>query len=633
MRQMSTEKTTEFVPANFLPAKVDCERRAGGVIALRSPEPLRNYPRRIGEHLERWAKERPDAVFLAQRDGAGWRELAYAKAQTLVRAIATNLLGRNLSAERPVAILSENSIEHALLALAGMHVGIPVAPVSTAYSLVSRDFKKLRAVFSLLTPGLVFTDDGQRFAPAIAALGNYGFELVVARNGEELVRPAQPFAELLEREDGTAVKRAFAAVGPDTIAKFLLTSGSTGEPKAVINTQRMLCSNQQAHTQCWPFLADPPPVIVDWLPWNHTMAGNNIFGAALAQGGSYYIDEGRPLPGLIEKTARNLREVAPTVYYNVPRGYDALLPFLENDADLRRNFFSRLKVMCYGGAALPVTVSDRLNRLAEAELGRRVHICAGYGATETAPGATIVHYEAAHTGVIGLPIPGVELKMIPVGSSGKYELRVKGPNVTPGYWRREDLTAAAFDEEGFYKLGDAARLVDADDPAKGVEFAGRVAEEFKLTSGVWVHTGALRIKAIAAMAPIAQDIVIAGQDRDDIRFLIFPNLAGCLSLCAESSEQTLLDEAPTEKLLLGKLLNDARVRERARAGLAKLKAEGGGSSTYATHALFLTEPPSIDAGEITDKGYINQRAVLERRAELVEHLYAALLPAEVIVNC
>jgi feruloyl-CoA synthase len=622
---MSTEQTTEFVPVSFLPAKVDCERRADGTIVLRSPEPLGAYARCLGEHLERWAMERPDAVFLAQRAGDDWRKLSYAKARTLVRAIATNLLGRKLSAERPVAILSENSIEHALLALAAMHVGIPVVPVSTAYSLVSRDYQKLRSVFSLLTPGLVFADDGQRFAPALAALSDYDFELVVARNGEELARPAQAFAALLEREDEAAVERAFAAVGPDTIAKFLLTSGSTGEPKAVINTQRMLCSNQQAHAQCWPFLIEEPPVIVDWLPWNHTMAGNNIFGAALTHGGSYYIDEGRPLPGLIEKTARNLREVAPTIYYNVPRGYDALLPFLESDVELRRNFFSRLKVMCYGGAALPASVWERLNRVAEAELGKRVHICAGYGATETAPGLTLAHYEAARTGVIGLPIPGVELKMTPVGSAGKYELRVKGANVTPGYWRRSDLTATAFDEEGFYKMGDAARLVDADDLTKGIEFAGRVAEEFKLTSGTWVHTGALRIKAIAALSPVAQDVVVAGQDRDDIRFLIFPNLVGCRSLCAEASDQTLLDEAPVEKIL-----NDARVREQVRAGLAKLKAEGGGSSTYATHALLLTEPPSIDAGEITDKGYINQRAVLERRADFVEQLYAEPLPAAVI---
>ncbi len=384
MRQMSTEKTTEFVPVNFLPAKVDCERRADGVIVLRSPEPLGNYPRRIGEHLERWAKERPDAVFLAQRDGAGWRKLTYAKVRTLVRAIATSLLGRNLSAERPVAILSENSIEHALLTLAAMHVGIPIAPVSTAYSLVSRDFKKLRAVFSLLTPGLVFADDGQRFAPAIAALGNYGFELVVARNGEELVRPAQPFAELLEREDDTVVERAFAAVGPDTIAKFLLTSGSTGEPKAVINTQQMLCSNQKTLWQAWPFLQEEPPVLVDWLPWNHTAGGNNNFGVALVNGGAFYIDEGKPAPGLIEKTVRNLREVAPTLYYNVPRGYEALLPFLESDEQLRANFFSRLKVMQYAGAALPAHLWERLERVSVLATGRRVRLTSGWGATETA---------------------------------------------------------------------------------------------------------------------------------------------------------------------------------------------------------------------------------------------------------
>jgi feruloyl-CoA synthase len=609
---MSTEKTNEFVPVNFLPAKVDCERRAGGTLVLRSPEPLGAYTRCLGEHLERWANERPETVFLAQRDGDDWRRLTYSEVRTLVRAIGTNLLGRNLSAERPVAILSENSIEHALLALAAMHSGIPVVPVSAAYSLMSRDFKKLHTVFALLTPGLVFVDDGQRFAPALSALKRYDFDLVVSRNGAGLALPAEAFSGLLEREDAALVDRAFARIGSDTIAKFLLTSGSTGEPKAVINTQRMLCSNQQAHAQCWPFLLEEPPVIVDWLPWNHTMAGNNNFGTALVHGGSYYIDEGRPLPGLIEKTVRNLRDISPTIYYNVPRGYDALLPYLENDAELRRSFFARLKVMLYGGAALPKSLWERLNRAAATELGRRVYITAGYGATETAPGVTLVHFETAHTGVIGLPIPGVELKMVPAGDAGKYELRVRGPNVTPGYWRRDDLTAAAFDEEGFYKMGDAGRFVDPKDPAKGIEFAGRLAEEFKLTSGTWVHTGALRIKAIAALTPVAQDVVVAGQDRDEIGFLIFPNLAGCRGLCPEFGEQTQLVE----------LLADARVRERVRVGLAKLKAEGGGSSTYATRALFLAEPPSIDEGEITDKGYINQRAVLERRAHLIEELYS-----------
>ncbi len=617
---MPANRTTEFVPVSFLPAKVEVERRADGVLTLRSPEPLGAYARCLGDHLERWAEERPDHIFLAQREGDGWRKLTYAEARKLVRAIATDLLGRDLSAERPVVILSENSIEHALLSLAAMRIGVPVAPISVAYSLVSRDFKYLRTVFSLLTPGLVFADDGKRFAGTLSALGDFDFDLVVARDGDGLARPARSFASMVEREDAQALDRAFSGVGAETIAKFLLTSGSTGEPKAVINTQRMLCSNQQAHAQVWPFLAEEPPVIVDWLPWNHTMAGNNNFGAALTHGGSYYIDEGRPLSGLIEKTVRNLREVSPTVYYNVPRGYDALLPFLENDAALRRSLFARLKVMLYAGAALPASSWERLNRVAIAELGRRVHITSGYGATETAPGVTLVHFETERAGVIGLPIPGVELKMVPIDDGGKFELRARGPNVTPGYWRRDDLTAAAFDEEGFYRMGDAGRLVDTADPAKGVEFAGRVAEEFKLSSGTWAHTGALRVRAIAALAPVAQDIVVTGHDRDEVGFLIFPNLAGCRSLCPEFDERTTTEE----------LLGDARVRGRAREGMARLKAEGCGSSTYATRALFLTDPPSIDAGEITDKGYINQRAALERRADLIEELYATAPSARII---
>jgi feruloyl-CoA synthase len=610
----------EYLPVNFLPPRVEVERRAGGTLVLRSPEPLGAYPRCLGESLERWANDRPDVVYLAQRHGDDWRTLTYGEARRLVRGIATALLGRGLSAERPLAILSGNSIEHAVLALAAMHVGIPVVPVSEAYSLVSQDFSKLRAVFSLLTPALVFVDDGPRFGPALSALSDYDFDLVALRGGGEPARPAQAFAALTVYEDGRAVADAFNRVGPDTIAKFLLTSGSTGEPKAVINTQRMLCSNQQAHTQVWPFLAEEPPVMVDWLPWNHTMGGNYIFGAALTHGGTLYIDEGRPLPGLIERTVRNLRDVSPTVYYNVPRGYDALLPFLETDAELRRSFFARLKVMLYGGAALPASLWERLDRVAEAELGKRIHLTAGYGSTETAPGVTLVHFATGPPGVIGLPIPGVELKLVPVGDAGKYELCVKGPNVTPGYWRRDDLTVEAFDEEGFYRMGDAARLVDTGGSAMGIEFAGRLAEQFKLTSGTWVHTGVLRVKAIAAFAPLAQDVVVAGENRNEVGFLIFPNLAGCRSLCPEFTEQT----PPAE------LLADARVRRRMREGLAHLKVEGGGSSTYATRALLLIEPPSIDAGEITDKGYINQRAVLERRAGLIEELYAPAPSAGVI---
>jgi feruloyl-CoA synthase len=493
-------------------------------------------------------------------------------------------------------------------------------PISTAYSLVSRDFKKLRSIFALLTPGLVFVDDDERFGPALSALGDFHFELVAVRRGARPTRPTTEYSSLQEDEDTEAVDHAFAQINSETIAKFLMTSGSTGEPKAVINTQRMLCSNQQAHAQTWPFLAEEPPVIVDWLPWNHTMAGNNNFNTALVHGGSYYIDEGRPLPGVIERTVRNLREVSPTVYYNVPRGYEALLPFLESDAALRRNFFARLKVMLYGGAALPASLFERLNRVAVAELGRRVYLTAGYGATETAPGVTLVHFETEHSGVLGLPIPGVEIKMVPVNSNGKYELRVRGPNVTPGYWKRNDLTSAAFDDEGFYRLGDAARLVDPADPAQGIEFAGRVAEEFKLTSGTWVQVGALRVRAISALSPVAQDIVIAGLGRREIGFLIFPSLTGCRSLCPDLGENASLPE----------LLADVRVRDRVREGMWQLKLEGGGSSTWASRALFLLEPPTIDGGEITDKGYINQRAVLERRAGSVAHLYDDSMSEDVI---
>ncbi|MBL8207886.1 MAG: feruloyl-CoA synthase [Blastocatellia bacterium] len=610
---MEGSTVSNFIPVSFLSARVRVERRDDDTLVLRSPEELQPYARCLGEYLEQWAVERPQHIFLAQRQGDHWRSVTYAETLQRVQAIATALLQRNLSVHRPVAILSENSIEHALLALAALQIGVPVVPISASYSLMSRDFKKLRAVFSLITPGIVFAEDGQRYASALAALSEYAFELVTVRNPEALPRVATDFAELLAVTDAEAVNQAFAAITPDTIAKFLLTSGSTGEPKAVINTQRMLCASQQALRQAWPFLQEEPPVLVDWLPWNHTAGGNNNFGVALVNGGSLYLDEGKPTPDLIEKTVRNLREISPTLYYNVPRGYAALLPFLETDAQLRANFFARLKVLQFSGAALPAHVGEGLARVATAELGQCVYLTSGYGATETAPGVTLVHFPTTRAAAIGLPVPGVSLKLVPWPGSDKYELRVQGDNVTPGYWKREDLTAAAFDDEGFYRLGDAARFVDANDPAQGIEFAGRVAEDFKLTSGTWVQVGAWRTRAISALAPVAQDIVITGHDRDEIGFLIFPSLAGCCSLCPDLSTDASLSD----------VLCDKRVRDSVRKGLQALQAEGGGSSTYATRALLLEEPPQIDAGEITDKGYINQRAVLERRAQTVAQLYAS----------
>jgi feruloyl-CoA synthase len=582
----------DLIPIRFLPARVDIERRADGTLVLRSPERLRPYVRCTGEYLERWAAEKPNAVFLAERKNDAWRKLSWFEARRQVYAIARYLLGRGLSSDHPVAILSDNSIDHALVALAAMHIGVPVAPISPAYSLMSRDFAKLRAITSLIEPGLVFVDDKQKYANALGAIAHLDTEIVTSIEALALTI------------DSEAVSGAFAAIQPDTIAKFLFTSGSTGEPKAVINTQRMLCSNMQSLQMAWPFLEDEPPVLMDWLPWSHTFGGNYNFGVVLSNGGTMYIDGGKPVPGLIETTVRNLCEISPTIYYNVPRGFDGLLPFLENNAALRRAFFERLKVIFYAAAALPAPLWERLERLSIEQTGQRVRMVSSWGSTETAPMVTLVHFEPLRSSVIGLPSPGFELKMIPVDNAGRYELRVRGPNVTPGYWKQPQLTAAAFDDEGFYKMGDAGRFSDRNDPVQGIEFAGRLAEDFKLSSATWVHVGALRVRALAALSSVAQDIVIAGHDRDEIGFLIFPkpHIADC-----------------------------PQTRNQIREGLMRLRDEGCGSSTYAARAILLNDPPSIDAGEITDKGYINQRAVLERRAWVVEKLYQASPCEDVIL--
>lgn len=600
-------------PLRFAPPLVERIDRGRGSFLLRSPVPLSAYTRSVGAWLLDWARRAPQRVFLAERAGPGWRSVTYAQALDAARSIGTALRARGLSAERPVVILSDNSVDHALLALGAQYAGVPYAPISPAYSLLSSDHAKLRAIFALLAPGLVFADDAAKFGEALAAVGG-GFELVASRN---VPAGATAFESLLATAPDPAVDAAFAAIEPDAIAKILFTSGSTGEPKGVVNTHRMLTSNQQMIRQCWPFLQDEPPVIVDWLPWNHTFGGNHNFNLVLANGGTLYVDEGKPAPGLIEKTVANLREVAPTLYFNVPRGFDVLLPFLENDAQLAARFFSRLKLIFYAGAALPQNLWERIERLA-ARLGHRVAMVSAWGSTETAPLVTSVHFPIERAGVIGLPAPGTELLFVPSGD--KLEMRVRGPNVTPGYFKRPDLTAAAFDAEGFYKIGDAGRLADPNDPTRGVVFDGRIAEDFKLLSGTWVHVGSLRVRAIAALAPVAQDVVIAGHDRESVGLLVFPNAAACASLCPDLPAGTPL----------ATLIDDARVRAHVAAGLAALARDGRGSSNYATRALLLAEPPSIDANEITDKGYINQRAVLARRSAAVARLYAEPAPADVI---
>ncbi|HUN68542.1 MAG TPA: feruloyl-CoA synthase, partial [Burkholderiales bacterium] len=491
----------------YAPAEVQVEKRADGAMVLRSPQELGNYARAVGDWLVHWHAHQPDRTFIAERKSDGWRRVNYRDALSDVRRIGQALLNLGLNKDRPVAILSDNSVDHALLALGAMHVGVPVAPISPAYSLMSKDFAKLKYIFELIKPGLVFAAEPERFAPALAAVG----------------ATSTPVARLLETNPGSTLEVAFSRLTPDTVAKILFTSGSTGTPKGVINTHRMLCANQQMLAQVWPFLEDKVQTIVDWLPWNHTFGGNFCFNLMLRNGGTLYIDNGKPAPGLAELTAKNLREISPTMYFNVPRGFDLLMPMLEQDAALRANFFRDLDVVFYAGAALPQNLWERLEKLALQEKGGALSMISSWGSTETAPSAAAVHYPIERAGVIGLPNPGCELKLVP--SASKLEVRVRGPNVTPGYYRHEELTKAAFDEEGFYCIGDAMKFADPTAPEKGLVFDGRVAEDFKLTTGTWVHTGAVRVKLIAAGNPLIQDAVITGHDRDEVGALVFLNPA------------------------------------------------------------------------------------------------------------
>ena len=575
----------------------------GGAFTLHSPEPLQAYARCVGEWLEQWARETPDAPAFAEPAAAGaWTTLSWRELRQRVGAVAQALLDLRLPAAQPIAVLSDNSLDHLVLLLAGMHIGIPVCSISSAYCrLAQGDYSRLHGVLQVLGPSLVFASSATTYAPALNGAGLDA----VAVFSEGAAGESLAFGELQKTTETPAVMAAFAAVTPDTHAKYLLTSGSTGQPKVVINTQRMLCANQQMLVQGWrELLQGHRPVLLDWLPWSHTFGGNHNVHLVLRSGGTMFIDDGRPMPGLIDKTLAHLREVQPTLHFNVPRGYEMMLPALEADRELARRFFDKLRMVFYAGSGMPPSTWRRLEAAAAAVRTEPLFMATSWGATETSPAVTALTWRVQQPGLIGLPLPGATVKFVP--SAGKFEMRVKGDHVFPGYRDNAAATRAAFDDDGFYRIGDAGLLLDRADPQQGIGFDGRVAEDFKLTSGTWVSVGTLRVKLVSALAPWVQDVVVTGHDRSEIGALLF------------------LTEA-------ARALPQGQIEAQVRSALLALSVEASGSSQTPARALALPDGPHAAAGEITDKGYLNQRLVLARRAADVEALYATPPGARVIL--
>ena len=601
-----------------------------GVQYLVAQQPLQAFAHRMTDRLLHWAAEAPERTWMAQRmrnaDGSSadsWRHVSYREALATARSIAQSLLDRGLSAERPVLILSGNDIEHALLTLGCMLAGVPWSPVSPAYSTLSADHSRLRHVYQSVTPGLVFASDAALYGHAVQQVVAHDVEVVCVR-GTVAGRQSTVFADLCAQPATPAVDAAIAASGPETIVKFLFTSGSTKLPKAVINTHRMWCANQQQMRQSMPVLAQEPPVLVDWLPWNHTFGGNHNFGLVLYNGGTLYIDEGKPVAALVQETLRNLREVAPTRYFNVPTGFEAIAAAMQTDLALRRNFLSRVQLFFYAGASLAQPVWDSLYASEEAEIGCRVVMTSGLGMTESGPFGLFVTNQQVRAGDLGLPGPGMEIKLVPSGD--KLEVRYRGPNITPGYWRAAAETAEHFDDEGYFKTGDAVRWIDPDNIHLGLKFDGRIAEDFKLATGTFVSVGTLRSRIIAAGAPYVQDVVITGLDRHEVGALVFPRLQACAALSGLSP-----------KAGVSEILGAPPVRARFQQLLDELAASATGSATRIARLCLLDSPPSLDLGEVTDKGSINQRAVLQHRHAIVQALYAgdlagALLPTPATSN-
>jgi feruloyl-CoA synthase len=588
-------------------------------IYLRSNEALEPYSTRLMDSLVYWAEHRADKTFAARRNAEGaWNRISYSQMLKRAQVIGQHLLAYNLSAERPLVILSGNDLEHLQLATAALYIGVPYCPVSTAYSTIAQDFEKLRHIVGTLTPGLVYAADGALYGRAIDAVVPSETTVVLGR-GELPHRGHVAFSDFMAPVATDEAVAAFDRIEPTTIAKFLFTSGSTKLPKAVVTTQRMLCANQQMLRQTFPEFADKAPVLVDWLPWNHTFGGSHNVGIVLWNGGTLYIDDGKPTPEHFGETLKNLAEVSPTAYLTVPKGWEELVIALEKYPDLRERFFANMKLFFFAGAGLSQSVWDRLEKISTDHCGERIQIMAGLGMTETAPSCTFTTGPLSVAGYVGLPAPGCEVKMALV--DGKYEARFRGPNVMPGYWRSPEQTAGAFDEEGFYCSGDAVRFADNQHPEKGLMFDGRIAEDFKLSSGGFVSVGPLRARVIAAGAPYVHDVVVAAPDRERIGLLVFPRLDAVRALAREGTALK-----PSE------ILQDPSVLQWLQVLIDQLNDTATGVASRIDWAAWIFEPLSLDRGELTDKGSVNQRAVLTHRAEKIEALYAGSDPSKLLAS-
>ena len=599
---------------SFPPQELDVEKREDGTLILRSPIKLEEYEVNVGNKFKKTCEQVPENIWLAERDNEAWTKLSYKKALKNINSISQYIIDNGLNQKKPIMILSGNSINHGLLNVAGLFCGVPVAPISVAYSLMSSDYAKLKHCFELVDPGLIFVEDGIMFEKALENLPLDNIKVICTKN-PVLKYNMELFKNLLCIDPNNEIEKTYNAVTPSYIAKYLFTSGSTGMPKGVINTQKMLCVNMQQGHQVRPQKLGES-VIIDWLPWNHTMGGNLSLNGIFWNGGTMYIDNGKPIPSLFLNTIKNLKEISPTSYGSVPAGLAMLLEALKSDKDLCKSFFKNLSFISYGGASLPPEIWYGIRDLAKNTTGNDIDLVSGWGATETAPLSTSTYFKLDKPGNIGLPVPGMEIKMIPAGN--KMELRVKGPNVTPGYLKRDDLTKKAFDEEGFYIIGDAGRLVDANDPSRGIDFDGRVVENFKMLTGTWVDVGSLRLAVVNSCAPLLQDGLVTGHDKNYLGFLAWPNIEACKKFLGKELE-------------IKEIINHPLLREEIKKNIILHNKNFPGSSTKIKKLILMDTPPSFDNNEITDKGYVNQSSALVARDNLVNKLYDKFNNSEEVI--